>query len=500
VSATGFLRRREIAWLAAITATAALLRFVRLDASGFWFDEAVTSELLKLPLGSMISHLPNTELTPPLYYLLAWPWTRVFGAGESGLRSLSALCGVAVVPVAYAIVGEIASRRAALVTAAVVAFNPLLIWYSQEARPYALLVLLCALSLMFALRRRIAWWAVVSALALLTHYFAAFLFVPEALWLLHVDRRRLAVLVAGGLVACVGLALTPLAVHEAHRVGSGYISSLPLPRRLERVFEDFVTGFVVNFHTATTRVLAWAGAAVALAGAAVALLFTDARERRAAVLLGGIGLSAVAMPLALSIGGLDYLNTRNMLPAAVPLVAVPAIGYASARLGPAVSACGTAALCALGLTNLVVVARDPALQRSNWRGAARGLGQARGPRVVAVPPVDGTVTLGHYLPGARPLPPGGALVEEVGAATLVNPHAAPYSKGLSAPLPKHVGRFALVGVRKTRSYIVARYRSPTPVRVTSTEARRIARPVFGAPAFILQVPGAASVSPFDARY
>src|SRR5204863_36231 len=86
------------------------------------------------------------------------------------------------------------SQRAALIVAALFAVNPYFVWYSQEARAYALLVLLCTLSLLFFLRAerdgRDTWkWAVTSALALCTHYFAALLLVPEAAWLLwRLDR------------------------------------------------------------------------------------------------------------------------------------------------------------------------------------------------------------------------------------------------------------------------------------------------------------------------
>src|SRR5258705_272939 len=78
-----------------------------------------------------------------------------------------------------------------LVAAALCAFNPLLVWYSQEARSYALLVLLSGLSLLAMIAvldrpdaRRVATWAAVAVVALATHYFAGFLLAAEALWLL----------------------------------------------------------------------------------------------------------------------------------------------------------------------------------------------------------------------------------------------------------------------------------------------------------------------------
>src|SRR5207245_2897434 len=104
------------------------------------------------------------------------------------------------------------SERAALIAAALAAVNPYLVWYSQEARSYSLLVLLSALSLLlFAralrepTRRAFVAWGVVSALAVFTHYFAVFLLVPEAAWLIYATRRRAALEAAGALVAVCGL-------------------------------------------------------------------------------------------------------------------------------------------------------------------------------------------------------------------------------------------------------------------------------------------------------
>src|SRR5690242_5921335 len=65
--------------------------------------------------------------------------------GEAGLRSLSALAGVATVPVAYVAARTLVCARVGVIAAALTACNPLLIWYSQDARSYSLLVLLTAL-------------------------------------------------------------------------------------------------------------------------------------------------------------------------------------------------------------------------------------------------------------------------------------------------------------------------------------------------------------------
>ncbi len=141
-------------------------------------------------LGATLKSLVHSENTPPLWYLLAWADARVLGDGALALRLPSALAGIATVPVVWAIGSELAGRRAALIGAALVAVNPLFVWYSQEARAYGLFVFFAALAMLCFARlrhrpggRRAAAFALSGALALLTHYFAVFLLVPMALWL-----------------------------------------------------------------------------------------------------------------------------------------------------------------------------------------------------------------------------------------------------------------------------------------------------------------------------
>src|SRR3954452_11132033 len=198
--------------LLGITAAAAGLRFSTLGVQSFWHDEAVTvGRVLHPGLGATLKEIPSSEATPPLYYVLAWLWSKLFGTSEAGIRSLSALFGTATVPVAYAIGSRLVSRRAGVLAAMAVAVSPLMVWYSQEARAYALLVLTSALTIWFfaaALqeperRRWLWWWAAASSLALLSHYFAAFVAAPEAAWLLWRSRPRRPVLGAVAVPALV---------------------------------------------------------------------------------------------------------------------------------------------------------------------------------------------------------------------------------------------------------------------------------------------------------
>jgi uncharacterized membrane protein len=106
--------------------------------------------------------------------------------------------------------------------AGLVAVNPLLVWYAQETRAYALLTLVVALSLWAFARaltrpgpRALALWAGAAALAMLTHYFAVFIVAAEGLWLLAGTRDRRAVLAAGAPLVALGMALGVLARYQA---------------------------------------------------------------------------------------------------------------------------------------------------------------------------------------------------------------------------------------------------------------------------------------------
>ena len=186
------MNRREAWLLAALLAVAAIVRFATLDHQSFDHDEAVTAiRVLHPGLGDTLSVVSHLERSPPLYYVLIWLWSKLFGIGEVGLRSLSALIGTLTVLPAYLAARELGSRRAGLIAAALVALTPYLVWYSQEARSYALYVFFAAWALCYFARslndsspRNLALWAGASALALCSHYFAVFLIVPQGIWLI----------------------------------------------------------------------------------------------------------------------------------------------------------------------------------------------------------------------------------------------------------------------------------------------------------------------------
>jgi 4-amino-4-deoxy-L-arabinose transferase-like glycosyltransferase len=421
---------------------AAALRFTRIGHQSFWLDESYTVDLVQRPFGDMLSGVASDESTPPLYYIVAWLWEKLFGHGEAGLRSLSALFGTLAVPAAWAAArewfGPARAPRAGLIAAALVAFNPFFVWYSQEARSYSLLVLMAALTLLFLARRSYGWWALTAAVALLTHYFAAFLLVPEAIWLLWSQRERAAWL-ATGAVAAVGVALIPLALHQRDLGHTTFIADLSFRSRVGDLPKKLVTG---ELGTPTPLIGPLAGL-IAVAAIAYALV----RLPRTRV-LAAIAVFAGLTPLVLAIFGADYVLPRNLIAVYVPVILVVAAGLAG-RLGLA----GAAVICAVALAVNLEVATDVKLQRDDWRGAARALGPASETRVVVVDPPYDKKPLRLYAGSLPPLPAQGADVREVVAIEYGRP---PKDPAAPSGFPQVAGRV------RTPSYVLVRYRSPVP--------------------------------------
>ncbi len=427
-SATAVSRERRVAkwWpLLALTVLAAALRFSTIDLQSLWYDEAFTPvHVLKPGLSETLHALVHTENTPPLWYVLEWAITRVLGTGAVALRLLSALAGVATVPVAWAIGRELSGERAALAAAAFTAVNPLFVWYSQEARAYALFVLFVALAMLCFLRAqreptstRMAAFAISGSLALLTHYFAVFLLVPMVVLLVwHADRRR-AALPAVGALAVVGIALLPLISAQGGH-GTQWIGKWALSSRLQAIPQYYLTGYSGAPLGHGVELLV---AVAILAGVGLGLWrVLTPREEHGALIALAIAVGGILLPILLVVVGADYLAPRNLVAAMVPVTAVIAVVVTARRTGGAgMVLAGVIALGFLAIT--VDVNLSPRLQRGNWRDVARALHTGSKRRAITTVEL-GAAPLEYYLPPLRNLPRGASVsvseIDETGYAPL----------------------------------------------------------------------------------
>jgi mannosyltransferase len=162
------------------------LRLYALGDKALWYDELGTAlhtephrslmEVVRRPLE--VPAIP----APPLYFVTTYLF-RQASEGDFVLRLSSVFCGVLAVAAMYTLGRALLGPREGLLGAFLLSISAFHVRYSQEARYYALLMLLATLSLYFLHRGlsrndRVSWlgYLVVTSLAIYTHLFA-FLFV-----------------------------------------------------------------------------------------------------------------------------------------------------------------------------------------------------------------------------------------------------------------------------------------------------------------------------------
>jgi hypothetical protein len=373
--------------VAAITVVGAALRLVVLHDSLF-ADELSTYWIVsEHGLGGVISTVhTDAEITPPLYFVLAWLTTRLDLTVEM-LRAPSFLAGVAAVPLVYLVGARTVGRTAALVAAAITALSPFMVYYSTEARGYELMValaLLSTLAMLVALDdRRARWWALYAAsscAAVYSHYTAVFVLGAQLLWLLWARPE------AGrpALLANLGAALAFLPWI------SGLIADLNSPTtKILGALEPF------NFHAVRIALEHWSighparfvglgsvpgtiGLILIGLGVAVAIASVTARGRPRATwparsdswlaLIVVLALAAPVSEAAVSLVGTNILSIRNLAVSWPAFALLLAILVTSGR-NPMRIASATLLIAGFGIGAATML--EPAHQRPDYEAAAR---------------------------------------------------------------------------------------------------------------------------------
>ncbi|MBO9308922.1 MAG: glycosyltransferase family 39 protein [Chloroflexi bacterium] len=205
---------------------AALLRFHALAAQSLWHDEGNTLRLIQRALPELLS-AASRDIHPPLYYLLLKAWSGLTGESEFALRAFSALSGVLSVACAYALGAALFAPSVGIAAAFLTALNTFSIYYSQEARMYALLALIAALAMLCFVRwldaRRPSFllgMALCNAAGLYTHYAYPLNLAAQgalfALWLVARRERGAlgAYLAANALTVALFLPQLPIALAQ----------------------------------------------------------------------------------------------------------------------------------------------------------------------------------------------------------------------------------------------------------------------------------------------
>jgi mannosyltransferase len=371
------VHRRAIE-ISALTLTAALAGFLFLSRESLWLDEAFSVKLAGSGWGTIWDQLSYKEANGSPYYLLLHFWLGL-GKGEFAVRGLSVVAAVAAIPIFYLTAARLFSARAALFGSLLLVTNAFFVYYEQEARSYALALLLVVLAT-YALIRwldepSVLWTAVyvgAASLSIYAHLFSLYVIAAHAASLLARRRTLPRLSWTVGMYALVAILLVPLMLYFA----TGYTGQLwwvrsPTLHDLHTAFLSLTGGAGSPAHPHSGRRFLLLGYAAACLLGLVAAAWRWRVDRN----------SSVAWPYALVLAWLSFPTLggfvvsfwkpmfvdRYLIVALPPLAMLAGAGLAEIRLrGIRLAALG--ALVGLSLAQVVLQYGDQT--KEDWRAAA----------------------------------------------------------------------------------------------------------------------------------
>lgn len=179
------------------------IRLIALDQS-LWLDEATTAKVVReYEFSRIVNEFSPNDFHPPLYYLLMKFWTGIFGYSEISLRAPSVLFSLLTGYLVYLLGKKIVNEKIGLWSSIFFVFNPLIVYYSQEARMYMMATFLLTVAMYFFIKmlpsqksipstrdKSQNWGSLILfntfyALAFFTFYGSIFLIIPMLLYLVY---------------------------------------------------------------------------------------------------------------------------------------------------------------------------------------------------------------------------------------------------------------------------------------------------------------------------
>ncbi len=183
--------------LGLITLAAALARSHALAGRGLWLDEAISVFISHQRLSVLFRVVRDGEIYMALYYFLLH-WWLAFGDSEFTVRLLSVIFSVATVPFTFAIGSRLFGRAAGLIAAGLLTFSSFHIRFAQEARSYALAVLLATIATWLLVRnlqgpQKASWGAygVLLSIMVYSHLYALTVIVAHCAALLCLPHGKI---------------------------------------------------------------------------------------------------------------------------------------------------------------------------------------------------------------------------------------------------------------------------------------------------------------------
>ena len=374
----------------------------------------------------MLDVLRTTDVHPPGYFTVLWATVRGFGDSELALRLPSLVAATALVPMLFVAGRAMYDRETGLVAATFGAVAPIIVWYSQEARMYAQLMLLAVVAIWALYQaletRRARYWllyALAGAAMAWTHYFAVLpLIVFEAAiavtaWQDARSGRPTRRLLLGGVIATLLLLalaapLVPFA-HEQFAANQAAGKGFDQPSQAGGAVDNQISLYaaltngiwgVFGYHSDGTMANLTALWPLLLL---LALMVLGRGRSRATYLLLAVVLVPTAMLTGLALGQPFLFELRYNL-TAVPFMLL--LGARAATAWPH-GARGRHAVVVLAVAVLGVGLADQELNGANPRtydfeGALQKIDARSGPNdVLMYRPNDLNNLIAYYPPGLR---------------------------------------------------------------------------------------------------
>lgn len=309
---------------------------ILLDAKDLWWDESLSLQRAEESLPDLLrgvltmydgfTAVDTIDQHPFFSFLLQGLLIRTAGDSVFVLRYVAALAAVLLAAGVYLWARwlerrDLAPRGAALWATALAAVNPFMLWYGQEARPYALWAALALVATYLLLRAtetaRLNWpcllgFVVADLLFVLTHYYAVFLIALHLLILAYWSFRWRVKLgmIAAGIVGAAGALVGGYALWFAISQKAG--QNFPTIT-VQMLIPDLVNAF--SLGPSADLALAWPldllFAALALLGMGWGLRSREAARRGGWVLPAALLLPVLAVLLLGRIQPL-YMNARHL--------------------------------------------------------------------------------------------------------------------------------------------------------------------------------------------
>jgi 4-amino-4-deoxy-L-arabinose transferase-like glycosyltransferase len=403
----------RLLWL--VVLVGGVLRIYHYDTLSLWRDEGLTIWFGRLPWDGVLVHA-TYENHPPLYFALVKVAEAIAPELTAG-RLVSVVAGTLTLPLLYGLAARLLSQWSALLACAVLAVSPLHIWYSQEARPYALTLLLVGISylaLVSFYRAPRPVWAVLYGVSLLlsiySEYSAIYALIPQVIPLVYITKgegRRALWLWSAGLIAA--LAFLPwlpqlfYAVVAAAAPQAEYLGVTPAKVGTSILSVAGIAGNGSYYYGGISPWDRWPLMQPLFVAAILLVVVAGviALKQRSTMLLlvaGGLLIGTITVGAALSTMRAGYAERTiiyavlgwALMLGAVPFARLP-------RAAKMAGALGAGAVSLVSLVMLVTMYRDG--DKEHWRDLAQdgAAAAALGKPLLAYPAVTG-ILLSAYQP------------------------------------------------------------------------------------------------------